>query len=102
MRCWMSLKGIWWGMSTCRIGKKGVADRAGTIGVIRMMDMNFELIIVGRQHENRSPLVLGQRGDAIGSNKRYFKENPPQAGHMIGAWSNLTTHADGILKVECG
>lgn len=36
-----------------------VMDAAGTISVIRSMENNFELVIVGRNHDNRSALVSG-------------------------------------------
>ncbi|KAM3761123.1 hypothetical protein ACB098_01G243800 [Castanea mollissima] len=36
-----------------------VTDGTGTISVIRSMENKYELILVGRQHDSRSPLILG-------------------------------------------
>lgn len=38
-----------------------VVDITGTISVIRSLENNYELIIVGRHHDNKSPLTLGLR-----------------------------------------
>lgn len=39
-----------------------VTDGTGTVAVIRSMENNYELIIVGRCHDTWSPLVLGLSG----------------------------------------
>ena len=36
-----------------------VIDGTGTISVIQSMENNYELILVGRRHDRRSPLLLG-------------------------------------------
>ena len=36
-----------------------VTDGTGTISVIRSMENNYELILVGRRHDRRSPLISG-------------------------------------------
>uniref|UniRef100_A0A7N0T766 Uncharacterized protein n=1 Tax=Kalanchoe fedtschenkoi TaxID=63787 RepID=A0A7N0T766_KALFE len=36
-----------------------VADGAGTVAVIRSMEEAYQIVIVGRRHDSRSPLLLG-------------------------------------------
>ncbi|GLU11934.1 hypothetical protein SLE2022_286520 [Rubroshorea leprosula] len=39
--------------------EEGVSDSVGTVGVIRSVENLFDLILVGRRHDNDSPLFLG-------------------------------------------